>query len=55
MTGERPLFFALHGSQDYARRVAQRLGCELSEHEERPFEDGAGRKCNWENKRSADK
>ncbi|HLT04500.1 MAG TPA: ribose-phosphate diphosphokinase [Pseudomonas sp.] len=40
MTGERPLFFALHGSQDYARRVAQRLGCELSEHEERPFEDG---------------
>lgn len=40
MSTERPLFFALHGSQDYARRVARRLGCDLSEHEERTFEDG---------------
>ena len=35
-----PLLFALDGSQAYASRVAHRLGCELSELEERNFEDG---------------
>ncbi len=40
MSTERPLIFALHGSQDYARRVARHLGCDLGEHEERTFEDG---------------
>ena len=40
MARESPLLFALHGSQDYAARVARRLGCPLAAHEERPFEDG---------------
>lgn len=40
MASEFPLVFALHGSQAYGQRVAQRLGCPLAEHEERLFEDG---------------
>ena len=40
MASEFPLLFALHGSQAYAERVAQRLGGQLAEHEERLFEDG---------------
>ena len=40
MSAPLPLFFALHGSQEYAARVAQRFGCSLSAHEEREFEDG---------------
>ncbi|NQD92805.1 ribose-phosphate pyrophosphokinase [Pseudomonas sp. CrR25] len=40
MATESPLLFALHGSQEYAARVAQRLGCRLSTVEERNFEDG---------------
>lgn len=40
MASAPPLLFALHGSQDYAARVARRLGCELADHEERQFEDG---------------
>lgn len=40
MGTEPPLLFALQGSQDYARRVAQRLGCPLSPHDEHEFEDG---------------
>ena len=40
MASVPPLLFALHGSQDYAARVARRLGCELADHEEREFEDG---------------
>lgn len=40
MAIESPLLFALNGSQDYAARVAQRLGCDLAAHEERDFEDG---------------
>jgi len=40
MATESPLLFALHGSQDYATRVARRLGCRLAAHEERSFEDG---------------
>lgn len=40
MATESPLLFALHGSQEYAARVAQRLGCQLAAHEERSFEDG---------------
>lgn len=40
MATDFPLLFALHGSQDYAQRVAQRLGCALAAHEERTFEDG---------------
>jgi len=40
MATESPLLFALHGSQEYAARVAQRLGCDLAAHEERDFEDG---------------
>lgn len=30
-----PLLFALQGSELYAARVAQRLGCSLAQHEER--------------------
>ncbi len=40
MASEFPLLFALNGSQAYAERVAQRLGCRLAAHEERAFEDG---------------
>lgn len=40
MPHDYPLLFALDGSQAYANRVAQRLGCELSDLEERNFEDG---------------
>lgn len=35
-----PLLFALQGSESYALRVAQRLGCLLARHEERDYEDG---------------
>lgn len=35
-----PLLFALQGSELYAARVAQRLGCSLAQHEERDYEDG---------------
>ncbi|MFQ6559115.1 ribose-phosphate diphosphokinase [Pseudomonas sp. Lb2C1-1] len=35
-----PLLFALQGSEHYAARVAQRLGCPLARHEERDYEDG---------------
>ena len=35
-----PLLFALQGSESYAVRVAQRLGCQLARHEERDYEDG---------------
>ncbi|WP_367253286.1 ribose-phosphate diphosphokinase [Pseudomonas sp. stari2] len=34
------LLFALQGSERYAARVAQRLGCSLARHEERDYEDG---------------
>ncbi|WP_166365704.1 ribose-phosphate diphosphokinase [Pseudomonas akapageensis] len=37
---ERPLLFALQGSELYANRVAARLGCQLALHEERDYEDG---------------
>lgn len=37
---ERPLLFALKGSEHYATRVAQRLGCQLALHEEIDYEDG---------------
>lgn len=40
MLTERPLLFALQGSEHYASRVAQRLGCQLALHEERDYEDG---------------
>lgn len=40
MASTPPLLFALQGTQDYAARVARRLGCELAAHEERAFEDG---------------
>ncbi|TWC29945.1 ribose-phosphate pyrophosphokinase [Pseudomonas sp. SJZ079] len=40
MNPEYPLLFALRGNQDYAARVAQRLGCQLAAHEEHVFEDG---------------
>jgi ribose-phosphate pyrophosphokinase len=40
MLTERPLLFALQGSEHYATRVAQRLGCQLALHEERDYEDG---------------
>ena len=40
MPHDYPLLFALDGSQTYASRVAHRLGCELSNLEERNFEDG---------------
>lgn len=40
MPTELPLLFALHGSEDYAARVAQHLGLPLAAHEEREFEDG---------------
>jgi ribose-phosphate pyrophosphokinase len=39
MLTERPLLFALQGSEHYANRVAQRLGCQLARHEERNYED----------------
>lgn len=35
-----PLLFALQGSEGYGSAVAQRLGCRLSAHEERDYEDG---------------
>lgn len=35
-----PLLFALQGSEGYGSAVAQRLGCTLSAHEERDYEDG---------------
>lgn len=40
MLTDRPLLFALQGSEHYATRVAQRLGCQLALHEERDYEDG---------------
>lgn len=40
MTTHSPLLFALHGTKDYAARVARHMGLELAEHEERLFEDG---------------
>lgn len=40
MASTPPLLFALEGSQDYASRVAQRLGLVLAEHEEHLYEDG---------------
>jgi len=40
MSTDTPLLFALHGSEDYAGRVARRLGLPLAAHEEREFEDG---------------
>lgn len=40
MIPELPLLFALRGNQDYAARVAQRLGLRLAAHEEHVFEDG---------------
>ena len=40
MSTDSPLLFALHGSEEYAARVAERLGCTLAAHEEREFEDG---------------
>jgi ribose-phosphate pyrophosphokinase len=40
MLTQRPLLFALQGSEHYATRVAQRLGCQLALHEERDYEDG---------------
>lgn len=40
MPPDAPLLFALAGTQDYAGKVARRLGCTLAAHEEREFEDG---------------
>jgi ribose-phosphate pyrophosphokinase len=40
MNTRPPLLFALHGTQDYAARVARHMGLELAELEERAFEDG---------------
>ncbi|WP_374365724.1 ribose-phosphate diphosphokinase [Stutzerimonas sp.] len=40
MNTRPPLLFALHGTEDYAARVARHMGLELAEHEERLFEDG---------------
>ena len=40
MTAAPPLLFALNGSQAYAARVAEHLGCPLAEHEQRLYEDG---------------
>lgn len=40
MIPSTPLLFALHGSEDYASRVANRLGLPLAALEERDFEDG---------------
>jgi len=40
MLSDRPLLFALQGSEHYAAFVAQRLGCQLALHEERNYEDG---------------
>ncbi|SDK43379.1 ribose-phosphate diphosphokinase [Pseudomonas indica] len=40
MNRSPPLLFALHGSEDYGRRVATRLGLPLAPLEEREFEDG---------------
>lgn len=44
MLTQRPLLFALQGSEHYATRVAQRLGFQLALHEERNYEDGE-QKC----------
>lgn len=40
MLAPLPVLFALQGSELYARRVAQRLGCHLARHEECEYEDG---------------
>lgn len=40
MNAHSPLLFALHGSRDYATRVARHLGLVLADLEERAFEDG---------------
>ena len=40
MNSHSPLLFALHGSRDYATRVARHLGLVLADLEERTFEDG---------------
>ncbi|NUU36907.1 ribose-phosphate pyrophosphokinase [Pseudomonas sp. C2B4] len=40
MLVQPPLLFALQGTERYASRVAQRLGCPLARHEERDYEDG---------------
>ncbi len=40
MSKPGPLLFALRGSQAYGARVAQHLGCQLAEYEERLYEDG---------------
>lgn len=38
---EAPMkLFGLEGSHEYARKVASDIGCELSKHEEKEFEDG---------------
>ncbi|PSS51660.1 ribose-phosphate pyrophosphokinase [Pseudomonas sp. BBP2017] len=40
MDNNRPLLFALRGSEVYATGVAKRLGWQLASHEERNYEDG---------------
>ncbi|WP_095195286.1 ribose-phosphate pyrophosphokinase [Pseudomonas sp. Irchel 3A7] len=40
MLTQPPLLFALQGTELYASRIAQRLGCPLGRHEERDYEDG---------------
>ena len=40
MNHDKPVLFALHASRAFGENVAQRLGINLSEHEEREFEDG---------------
>lgn len=37
---EQPMIFALEGTRDFGRSVAEWLGTVLAEHEERDFEDG---------------
>ena len=40
MNHDKPVLFALHASRAFGENVAQRLDINLSEHEEREFEDG---------------
>lgn len=40
MNTRPPLLFALHGTQEYAARVARHMALKLAELEERAFEDG---------------
>ena len=39
MNTRPPLLFALHGTQEYAARVARHMALKLAELEERAFED----------------